>query len=183
MNATTKKNIVQNMKKKMTPRHKLMCCLVGNFIVLSVVGSAVYFCASGGTYWRTGPHSDLVIISVKIDTWSKYVLLLALIAIVEDSRIVVEELGMPILGFSIYNPDKRVVTEFSKNELQFFANAMFFISAVRGVLLVMVQISQLDIALWGVFVSQCASVVTIRHLLNEKKFVMDDSDEYKLNMN
>ena len=28
---------------------------------------------------------------------------------------------MPVLGFSIYNPDKKVITEFTKNELQFYA--------------------------------------------------------------
>lgn len=155
----------------MTPRRKLMMCLTGNVLVLLIVGSAVYVCGTSGNYWRFGPHPDLVIVAVQIDTWRKYGLLLALITIVESSRVVVEEFGMPILGFSIYNPDKKVVSEFSKNELQFFANAMFFISAIRGVLLVMVQISQLDIALWGVLISQCASVVTIRHLLNEKTFV------------
>jgi len=148
-----------------------MLCLTGNMLVLMIVGSAVYACGTSGNYWRFGPHPDLVIIAVQIDTWRKYGLLLALITIVESSRVMVEEFGMPILGFSIYNPDKKVVSEFSKNELQFFANAMFFISAIRGVLLVMVQISQLDIALWGVLISQCASVITIRHLLNEKTFV------------
>lgn len=153
-----------------------MMCLTGNMLVLVVVGSAIYACGTAGTYWRFGPHPDLVIIAVQIDTWQKYGLLLALIAIVESSRVVVEEFGMPLLGFSIYNPDKRVVTEFSKNELQFFANAMFFISAIRGVLLVMVQISQLDIALWGVLISQCASVITIRHLLNEKTFVQPSGE-------
>jgi len=160
----------RNKKNSMNPRRKLILCLIGNACVLTIVGCAVYFCGTSGTYWRFGPHADLVIISVEIDTWRKYGLLLAMIAIVESSRVVVEEFGMPVLGFSIYNPDKKVVTAFSKNELQFFANAMFFISAIRSVLLVMVQISQLDIALWGVLVSQCASVITIRQLLNEKTF-------------
>jgi len=168
-------------KEQMTPRSKLTLCLVGNFCVLAIVGCVVYSCATAGTYWRFGPHPDLVIISVTIDTWQKYGLLLGLIAIVESSRIVVEEFGMPILGFSIYNPDKKLVTEFTKNELQFFANAMFLISAIRAVLLVMVQISQLDIAIWGVIVSQGASVVTIRHLLNEKTFEKDDAHKIWIN--
>jgi len=154
----------------MTPRRKLMLCLTGNLCVLAIVGCTVYSCGTSGKYWRFGPHPDLVIIAVQIDTWRKYGALLALIAIVESSRVMVEEFGMPVLGFSIYNPDKKVVSDFTKNELQFFANAMFFISAIRSVLLVMVQISQLDIALWGVLISQCASIITIRHLLNEKTF-------------
>jgi hypothetical protein len=163
----------------MTPRRKLVWCLTGNVFVLAVVCAVVFFCATEGTYWRFGPHDDLVIISVKIDTWRKYGLLLGLIAIVESSRIVVEEIGMPVLGFSIYNPDKKVVSEFSKNELQFFANAMFLVSAIRAVLLVMVQISQLDVAIWGVMISQAASAFTIRHLLNEKSF----EEEHKIWIN
>lgn len=186
-----KKKYTALTTKKMIPRRKLMLCLAGNILVLTIVGCAIYFCGTTGNYWRFGPQADLVIISVKIDTWRKYGLLLGMISIVESSRVLVEEFGMPVLGFSIYNPDKKIVTEFSKNELQFFANAMFFISAIRGVLLVMVQISQLDIALWGVLVSQCASVVTIRHLLNEKTFtkrwsrplVYPERDTYAIDIN
>jgi hypothetical protein len=56
---------------------------------------------------------------------------------------------------------------------------MFLVSAIRAVLLVMVQISQLDVAIWGVMISQAASAFTIRHLLNEKSF----EEEHKIWIN
>ena len=70
-------------------------------------------------------------------------------------------------------------------ELQFYGNSMYLIDAIKGVLLIMVNISQIDVALWGVFVSESASIVTIRMLLNEKQFLregipssIDENDNY-----
>jgi hypothetical protein len=126
-------------------------------------------------YWRYGPNDDLVLISVPINSWERYIGALGLIAFIQGFKVFVQELGMPVLGFSIYNPDKKVITEFSKNELQFLANAMFMVSAIRDSLLVVVVISQLDITLWTVFTSEIVTFGTIRLLLNEKEF---KSNEY-----
>jgi hypothetical protein len=154
----------------MTPNRKLLLCLVGNFIVLGFVIIIIFLFATTNPYWNYGPQEDLILISVRINTIGNYIGLLAVIALVEFSRIVVEELGMPVLQFNIYNPDKKIIDEFSKNELQFYANAMYFVSGMRNVFLVMVTISQIDIALWTVVVSQIATVLTVRLLLNEKTF-------------
>lgn len=77
---------------------------------------------------------------------------------------------MPVLGFNIYNPDKTHITDFSKGELNFYANAMYFTSAVRGVLMTVVAISQIDIAIFSVFVREFTTIFTVRALLNEKIF-------------
>ena len=39
--------------------------------------------------------------------------------------------------------------------------------------MIMVTISQVDIAIWGVIISEITSLYTVRLLLNEKKFVKD----------
>jgi hypothetical protein len=89
----------------------------------------------------------------------------------------INEIANPILGFSIYNPDKKVITEFSKNELQLLANIMWFINGLIGTLFVMVTISQIDIALLRTLYSDVTTIFTIRMLLNEKKFECDKSNE------
>jgi hypothetical protein len=76
-----------------------------------------------------------------------------------------------VLGFSIYNPDKTQICEFSKNELQLYANATYMCDALKAVLLMMFAIAQLDMAVFGVFISEVTSFFTIRLLLNEKEFV------------
>ena len=71
----------------------------------------------------------------------------------------------------MYNPDKKIITEFTKNELNFLSNAMFMVSAIREVFNTVVSITQLDLALVTVIVKELASIVTIRLLLNEKQFI------------
>ena len=39
-----------------------------------------------------------------------------------------QELGDPVLGFTVYNPDKTEISEFSKSQLYFYSNAMYFVS-------------------------------------------------------
>ena len=48
---------------------------------------------------------------------------------------------------------------------------MYFIDSIRNVFMIMLTISQIDIALWGVLISEFTSIFTIRYLLNEKKFL------------
>ena len=54
---------------------------------------------------------------------------------------------------------------------------MYLIDAIKTVLLILVNISQIDIALWGVTVSETASLFTIRMLLNEKEFKNDNNKQ------
>jgi hypothetical protein len=156
----------------MTPKSKLIICLIVNSIILSVVISLVCAFSDGSEYWRIGPSKDFNVISVTIDSQGKYITLLVLIAIINISKVIVEELGMPVLGFSIYNPDKKVIDDFTKDELQFFANAMFVVSGLRQVFMTVISITQIDIAVWSLLVSEFASVFTIRMLLNEKTFTL-----------
>lgn len=154
----------------MNPRNKLALCLAVNTAILVIVVVLVTVFASDSEFWRVGYSNTLVIISVKIDTHAKYMTLLFLVAIVNISKVIVEELGMPVLNFSIYNPDKGVITDFTKNELQFYANAMYTVSGLRSVFMTLVNISQIDIAVWNLLISEIASIYTIRVLLNEKEF-------------
>lgn len=94
------------------------------------------------------------------------------------------------MGFNIYNPDKKVITEFTKNELQIMANCMWFINSLIGALSIMVTISQLDIAILRVVYAELTSIYTIRMLLNEKEFINEynevnnfDSEHYVENNN
>jgi len=183
-NGHATKSTAHKKRRKTAARVKVLWCLILNIIVLALVITLVSVFADGNAYWRFGPSETLTVVSVLINTWGKWIGLLVLIAIVDGSRLIVEEISGPVLGFSIYNPDKKVITEFTKMELQFFGNAMFFVNGVRGVFLVMITVTQIDIALWSVLASQAMTVVTIRYLLNEKTFKVpkkskndDDDDE------
>lgn len=153
---------------------KLRLCVIANFILLLLIIIIFKLCGKGKSdYWNFGPNDKLVIINIEINTYFKYIILLIMIAILKMMNVVISEIANPIIGFNIYNPDKKIITEFTKNELQLYGNTMYLIDAVRNVLMVMVSISQIDVALFGVIISEFTSIFTIRMLLNEKKFTKD----------
>ena len=130
-----------------------------------------------GSYWRFGPSEDLIIISVKINDYTKYGVLLGLISLINVVKVISQEIGEPILGFNVYNPDKKHIKEFGRLELQVMANTMFMISSIRSMFMVLISISQIDIAFWNVIIQEITSIYTIRMLLNAKTFD-EDNVEY-----
>ncbi len=153
-------------------REKLRFCVIVNSVLLiGIVSMVSIFADPNNSYLQIGPNDTLVVISVKIDTMNKYLGLLFGLAIVEITRVIIEEIGMPIIGFAVYDPERKIINEFGKNELNIYANAMYTMSSVRERLMVLVSISQIDIAFFALIVGQITSIYTIRMLLNEKKFV------------
>lgn len=154
----------------MTPRNKIRLALSANIILLSIVCIIMFQFATESPYFRFGPNDDFILISVKIDDWKKYSMLLLIISFIEFTKVMIEDLGTPILVFNIYNPDKKVITDFNKNELQIYGNSMFLVNNLRYIFQVLVTVTQLDIAVFSVLVAQISGIITIRFLLNEKKY-------------
>jgi hypothetical protein len=157
---------------KLENNHKVWLCLFGNIITMLVVLIIVSIFRDGDSkYFRFGPNEDLIVISIRIDTWNKWIFLNMFIGLIKGCDVLVNELGSPILGFRIYNPDKKVINDFTKNELNFLANSMWFANGFRNVLMAVITVTQIDIAISGMIMSEFVSIFTIRHLLNTKKFV------------
>ena len=93
--------------------NKVRVCLVLNLILLFSICIVIFSCASSSPCFKFGPNEDFVIVSVRIDTNQRYVVLLLFIAISNFIKLLVSELGEPVLVFNVYNPDKRVITEFT----------------------------------------------------------------------
>lgn len=148
----------------------ILCAIIYSISVFLLILLIVVASSSSHSYYKFGPSNDFYLISIKINTWERYFCALLVIGFLEVTKVIVEEIGMPVLGFSIYDPTRKIITEFTKNELQILANLMFFLGAIRYALSVMIIISQMDIAIFVVFIQQITSIFTIRKLLNEKKF-------------
>jgi hypothetical protein len=165
-------------------KKKLQLCVLGNLVSLIIVVMCVIIFNSNSLYFSFGPSEQLIVISVRINSWIRYIFLLIIITIVNAVQVMSDEMGTPILGFSIYNPDKKHITDFTKFELQLYANIMFLIGAIRRVFMVIISITQIDIALYSIFIKELTSVVTIRFLLNEKTFgeqpLLEELDEIEI---
>ncbi len=150
---------------------KIKWCVVSNFILLIIfIFILDYFGSTTKGYWNYGPNQHLMVISVPINDWNRYWGLLTIISLFRISEVIIGEIAHPILDFSIYNPDKTEIHDFTKNQLQFYANSMYLVDSIRRAFTIMITISQLDIALFGAIVGEVASFFTIRFLLNQKTF-------------
>ncbi len=176
-NKSVKKETPEEAERKKT---RLRMCIMTNLVLFGVIGFSIFTFSDGqeNKYLRFGPHEDLNIIGVKINTWKNYILLQVFLAFIQITDVVINEIANPILGFNIYNPDKDEITEFTRTELQMYANVHWMVNALRNTLMVLVTISQLDIAVLRVIYGEITSFFTIRMLLKEKKFPNEDREVY-----
>ena len=164
----------------MNPLDKVRYCLIANTFLLTTIIFLVFTFAGVSKYFRAGPNEDFVIISVPIYNYERYLILLFFITLMNITKVVIQEIGEPVLLFNIYNPDKKIIDDFTKRQLQFYGNAMFIISNVRSVFNTMIIVTQMDIAFFSVIIEQMTSIVTIRMLVNEKKFIKKTCSSYNL---
>ena len=91
-----------------TQQQRLKICIIGQFLLLiSVIIPTVILANKQSTYYRFGPNDDLIIISIKINTWLRYGILLVYVLLFRICKVFINELGMPILTFNIYNPNQK----------------------------------------------------------------------------
>jgi hypothetical protein len=161
----------------MKNNNKLKYCVLINFILFLIILFTIIICKDNNNYMTYGPNDKLYVLSIKINTMKKYIILQLFLLFIEFSRVFTNEIASPILEFNIYNPDKKIITEFTKNELQLLANLMWMINSVTNALFVMITISQIDIAILRIIYSEMTTIITIRLLLNEKTF-MNENNKY-----
>ena len=75
---------------------------------------------------------------------------------------------MPILTFNIYDPNRKVVEDFTRLELQVLGNIMFMLNAIRYALTLQLSIIQIDIAVISGIFDELAAIPTIYILLKDK---------------
>lgn len=166
---------------KITPKQRLKICIVGQlFILVSVVIPTVLLANKNSTYYRFGPNEDLIVISIKINTWSRYSVLIIYMMIFRICKVFVNELGMPILTFNIYNPNQKKIEDFTRMELQVLANIMFTLNAISYAITLQLSILQIDIALFSGIFSELAAIPTIYILLKDKEFPDDSKPEKEI---
>ncbi len=162
----------------LTPKQRLKVCIFGQIILLTIALVTTALLANKDSlYYRFGPSEELIVISVKINTWTRYCILLVYILIFRVCKVFINELGMPILTFNIYDPNRKVVKDFTRLELQVLGNIMFMLNAIRYALTLQLSIIQIDIAVISGIFDELAAIPTIYILLKDKKFVNGEESE------
>ena len=159
----------------MNQLNKVRLCLFLNSCLVVFIGFYVTNFAAKSKYFRFGPNDDFIFISVQINTTQKYCSLLTLIFVNDVIRVIIQEFGSPVLFMNVYNPDKKEITEFTKLQLYFYANSMFLLNNIRYIFTLLIGVTQIDIALFSVLVEEVIVIFTIKMLLDEKKFINNNS--------
>ncbi len=144
-------------------------CVLINAIGLLGIICFVLITADLQELFKFGPSEDLIIVSVKIDNWPKYIGLVIVICVIKILEVGVNDIGSPNLGFSIYDPTRADVYGFHRTELQLLANAMFMVNSLGYVFKTMVIVSRVDVAIISVLTGELASAATIYYLLSKKE--------------
>ena len=164
------------------PKTKVKVCLVLNVLLVSI-SSVILYLASGSKYLRAGWSEYSSLIGVVINTPERYYILLFLIAIMNAVKVIVAELGEPVLVFNVYNPDKKNITDFTRKELLLYSNLIFFVSNTRHIFEVLITVTKIDIAVFSIVFEQIVSVCTVCLLVREKTFHSkgEQTHEFKVN--
>lgn len=150
----------------MNSKHNIQLCITTNCILLT----GVIFIISQYSDLKYGYSKDLVVLGITIDTMTKYLSLHIVIFITEFVHSLIFEYANPILYFNIFDDSKRQITEFTKFELQLYAQMMWFLTSVKNGFMLLVSISQIDIILCKLIYGEIAIAIVIRNKLNNKSF-------------
>lgn len=149
-------------------KKKTALCVFFNILGLVALLVFVFGEAPSQSILQFGPSPDLTVLQVRIDTWRKYTYLILANCLSRSLDVLVNDIGSPNLGFSIYDPTKTRVFGFEKWELQVLAQLMWLTNQLINIFRLMVTVSRFDIALLATLSSEVTSVITIRYLLNNK---------------
>ena len=162
-------------------KQQLKLCIAGSAVltIITLIFTTIFAEEKG--WFSFGPSSHLSIAGVIIDTREKYSLLIFSIVLNSIIDTLVSEFAQPILGFNIYNPDKKLITDFkSKRELQVLATLYWSFNNVRTIFTNLVSITQVDLALIKWVVLEITGVYTINIILSKKRFAEDLEEELEM---
>lgn len=102
------------MNTKLKIRYRLFFNLL---ILLFTIIIVLIFRIFISKYFSFGSYEDLVLVCVQIDTWTKWTIAVFVIGLINDGDLLVNDIGNPILGFNVYNPNKIIIDEFTTRML------------------------------------------------------------------
>ena len=158
-------------------RNVLIGCVVANMSLTLILCITVPLLGHNSKYFRWGPQTDLVVISVSINNWSTYAGVASFIVITNSVKMIVQHIGWSVLGFTTFDPYKMEIWGFnSKLELNILTNAMQVSDAIRFIFELVASTQQLDLALWSVFGAEFTGIFVVRWMLKKKKFITQPHD-------
>lgn len=125
-------------------------------------------------YFRMGPSDSLIVMSMTIDTWTKYLLLVLYITVGSIISTVSNELSNTYTCNKVYTSINEVIDYCTKKELLFATNTIFIINAINGVFTFSARLSQIDIAIITALTAELSSIYTVWRLIKDRNIYYDE---------
>jgi|SRR6056297_111278 len=123
------------------------------------------------SYIGFGPSDDFYVVTIQVNTWAKYIGVLVMIAVIKISTTFSMDFAYPIIHFNVYDPNKKNVRDFKRWELWTMTNMVFASGSIRSVFMMVITVSRIDIAFFGVLVSELTCIIVVGILLKKKNFL------------
>ena len=159
----------------LTINNKIQLCVLSNALILLII-SCFIFNFTDKNLLRIGYSYYFVVIAIVIDRWEKYLLLHICIFCIEFIHAIVYEYANPIMYFNIFNTDKKIIVDFTKYELQLYAQSLWFLTSIKNGLMILVAITQIDITLSKIIYNEIAVTIVIYNVLKNKTFLRNNQD-------
>lgn len=140
------------------------------------MGSLFVYNKEPSSYFQAGWSNNFVFASIVIDNPIKYSLLCLFIIVLNVSEIFLNDIAVPLIQFSTYNPYKLIIHDFSRCQLECYSNIIFFIQTSKKFIQIYVTFSQVDIAIISMISSQAGVAMAIKYLLDKKTFTLQTNN-------
>ena len=158
-------------------RQRVRTGLLANTLILTAIIAIVCYMNDGTTdYFHIGWNDSLKFITCSINTSGRYFVLMLTLALMKVIETYTYEYVNPRLANPIYVYPERPELIFGRYEFQFYANLNWLIQGVKRKLMLFIAISQIDVALVTVLVSQVTSIYTIQQIIKNKQFPENEVD-------
>lgn len=156
-------------------KRKIEVCIMTNLMLLICIVSLIYQFADNETL-AIGYSDDLIVLGIAIDTLPKYIMLHITMFVIEFLHSIIYEYANPIMYFNIFNDQKKYISDFSKVELQVYAQSLWFLTSIKNGFMLLVSVSQIDITIAKVIYGEIAIAIVIRNILNSKIFIQNQEE-------
>jgi hypothetical protein len=161
---------------------KLWVCIRINLFVILI---GVLICLIHGDFSRVniGPRDDLYIIGVQVNNYYLYTVFAIYTMMMQIALLFTEEFALAVIEFTVYNPQCDAIEGFEKIEMIFLTIIVFVTKGALKVLKIYMVTESLDSILLLFFAEESITVITVRLLVEPKKFIPKTTDLFKSEAN
>lgn len=159
----------------MRKQTKVSLCIGSNAttVILLFFMLNVFNREGSGNLWQFGPSDDLFLLSIPINTWVKYWLVVVMIGLIKISEVLVNDFASPDVYFATFDTDRKKIYGFTRLSLQILTGIQSLSNDLGNIFKTIILVTRLDIALISVFIQNLTGVVSIYLLLSKKTFYPD----------